>query len=141
MRNLLVATILFCSTLCANAAIALPPNLIGTWVKPDSEFKGEALIKGAAIYLDSDGIGGFIGGNGKDVIGVRTIVTAYDPNTNTLNYDLTENGKIVFSGTMVYDPAKKILFSPKDSKETYERRLDVVPATVRKSLGLEAKTK
>lgn len=43
-------------------AITLPDELTGIWTTPSSELRGDALYKGEAIYLDSDGVGAALGG-------------------------------------------------------------------------------
>ena len=97
-------------------------------------------MKGQALYLDDDGVGGFIGGDGRDVLGVRAVLRSYNSKTHALSFDLTENGKVVQSGvTLIYDPAQKVLFSEKSPKELYRRRLEAMSPETRKALGLEAK--
>jgi hypothetical protein len=68
---------------------------VGIWATDGSEFRGEALIKGQGLYLDVDGIGAMVGGDGSDVLGARIVVTAYNESTNILNIDITENGKVL----------------------------------------------
>src|SRR5580692_5918560 len=55
---------------------------VGIWATDGSEFRGEALIKGQGLYLDVDGIGAMVGGDGSDVLGARIVVTAYNESTN-----------------------------------------------------------
>jgi hypothetical protein len=141
MRLLFFAMIFSLSLSCANAASSIPPDLAGIWATEGSELRGGALMKGQALYLDIDGIGASVGGDGKTMIGVRVVVTSYTPSTNALNFDFTENGKVIASGAMTYDPTQKVLFSPKDSKQRYQRRFDGLSAEMRKSLGLEVKAK
>jgi len=121
----------------AFAATPLPPDLVGIWGSTNSKFKGEALVQGSAIYLDSDGIGSAIAGNGRDVLGCRVVVTGYDPEKGVLTFDYTEQGKVLFSATMIYDSTRKVLFSPTNSEESYERYADTISVNLRQSLGLE----
>ena len=125
---------------CATAAAApIPPDLVGIWATEGSEFKGEALWKGQALYLDIDGVGASAGGDGSDVIGVRIVVTSYNSVTNLLSFDITEYGKVVGSGTLTYELGRKTLFSPKD-RAHYHRRSNGISAEIRKGLGLEPRT-
>ena len=137
MGQVLLATILISLTTWAVSAEPIPPNLIGIWATEGAEFRGEAF------YLDTDGIGAIVGGDGAAVIGVRVVVTSYNPSTNTLTFDLTEYGKIQASGSLSYHPIKRII-SPIQGvifpKEPLMRRFNTVSAAVRKSIGLEGKS-
>jgi hypothetical protein len=75
-----------------DAATPLPPELIGIWATSGSQFHGDAVWKGQAIYLNSDGVGAIAGGDGSDVLGVRIAVTSYDATLHVIGLDLTENG-------------------------------------------------
>lgn len=141
MRQIFFAAMLLISITPSYAASLIPQDLIGIWATEDSLFRGEVLLKGQAIYLDTDGIGGMISGDGSDILGVRIVVTSFNPSTNTLNYDLTEYGKVLANGTLSYDPTFKVIFSVKDLTVHYQRRFDGFSAKMRKTLGLEAKTK
>jgi len=141
MKLLFIATILSFSFACANAATSIPLDLVGIWATEDSEFKGEALWKGQALYLDTDGIGVGVGGDGTHVGGFRIVLTSYSPKTNVITFDLTDNGKVVASKVLSYDPILKIIFSPTDSKQRYHRRFDGISISMRKSIGLEEKVK
>lgn len=141
MRSLLFSVIFSFTVAQVQAATALPSDLAGVWATESSEFRGEALLKGQAIYLDDDGVGGIVGGNGREVIGVRLVVTGYKPDTHTLSVNFTEGGKVIYSGILIYDQIKKILFSPQDEKQVFKRRTSVFSADARKSLGLEEKNK
>jgi hypothetical protein len=94
-------------------------------------------MKGSALYLDADGVGAMAGGDGSDVLGVRFVVTSYDPGTHALKVDLTENGKVVASEVMIYDPKQQAIFSAQDPEQRYRRRSNQVSAEIRKALGLE----
>jgi hypothetical protein len=113
---------------------------VGIWATDGSEFRGEALIKGQGLYLDVDGIGAMVGGDGSDVLGARIVVTAYNESTNILNIDITENGKVLFRSNLVYDPVQKAIVSPKDQNRIYHKRLNSLSPDIRKSLGLEPRT-
>ncbi|WP_038484226.1 hypothetical protein [Collimonas arenae] len=141
MRHILFAAIFSFYGADAIAATAIPTDLAGIWATEGTEFSGETLMKGQALYLDTDGMGASIGGDGKAVAGVQVVVTSYSPSTNSLGLDFTENGKVVISGTMTYDPIQRVIFSPTDSKQHYLRRFDALSAETRKSLGLEAREK
>jgi hypothetical protein len=56
MKILLFITLL--TSFCSAIAVPLPDELTGIWASPSSEFRGDFLFKGDAIYLDSDGVGG-----------------------------------------------------------------------------------
>jgi len=137
MQKILASLVLWGFISGAFGATPLPPDLVGIWASPSSKFNGEALIQGSAIYLDSDGIGGAIAGNGRDVLGYRLVVTQYDLEKGVLNFDYTEQGKVLFSVTMIYDKIRKLLVSSKNSEERYERYADGISANARQSLGLE----
>jgi hypothetical protein len=92
MKQLLVAAVLPLLLSGANAAVPIPPDLIGVWSSDGAVFRGEAIWNGSAIYLGVDGVGGFVGGNGTDVLGVRFVVTGYNAITHTLSVDMTEYG-------------------------------------------------
>lgn len=141
MKRLLFAMCIIFFNACAMAATSIPPELEGIWATNGAVFKGEALMNGQALYLDSDGTGASLGGDGKAVIGVRIAVTSYSPTTNTFAFDVTENGKVMHSGMLTYDPTRKIIFAPQDPKQTYERRYPTMSALIRRSIGLEEKAK
>jgi hypothetical protein len=121
----------------ARAATPIPSELVGIWTTHGAELKGEAIWNGSAVYLDADGVGGLVGGDGREVLGVRFVVTSYDAGTRRLNIDLTESGKVIASEVLVYDPAEQVIFLAKDAKTRYYRHAKTVSAEIRKSLGLE----
>ncbi|MGZ5036462.1 MAG: hypothetical protein ACXWHB_02670 [Usitatibacter sp.] len=141
MRLLLLAPTLLLSVACAAAGSSIPPQLVGIWARDGSEFRGEALFKGQALYIDTDGVGAIIGGDGRVVAGARMVITSFDPASHVLTFDLTEYGKVGASGALTYDPTHELILSPKDSKERYQRRASTVSPEMRKSLGLEPKEK
>jgi hypothetical protein len=114
---------------------AIPPYIAGIWATNNAVFRGEFLFEGAGLYLDSDGVGAVIGG--PPPIGVK-IVATYDQSTNTISCQMTEHGKIVGHKAFVYDPSRKVIIEEK-GVELY-KRLDRVGDSIRKSLGLEAKS-
>jgi len=132
----LVAALLLVLRASANAATPLPPEVAGVWGTAGSQFHGDDLWKGQAIYLDSDGVGGFVGGDGSDVLGVRLVVTSYDAKSQVIAFDLTEDGKVIDHGTLRYDKPEHTLVSPKDSQRYY-RHAEHVSAEIRKAIGLE----
>ena len=131
-----LANLLLFAVATADAAIPLPAELTGIWATSGSQFHGEAMWKGQAIYLDSDGIGAFVGGNGADVLGVRIVVTSYDTTSHVIGFDLTEDGNVLDHGTLTFDQQVHALVSSKDSQRYY-RRANVVSAAMRKSIGLD----
>ena len=141
LKDILFMAIVVLLIANAHAATSIPPDVAGIWATDGSEFRGYALLKGQALYLDTDGIGASVGGDGKAVAGVRILVTSYNPNTKSLNFDLTENSNAILRSTLTYDPIQKTLFSPKDSKQRFRRRFEALSADTRKSLGLELKAK
>jgi hypothetical protein len=132
----LFAGLMFLLVATGNAAAALPPELTGIWAITGSQFHGDAVWKGQAIYLDTDGVGAIVGGDGSDVLGVRIVVTSYDVSSNVIHFDLTEDGKVLQHQTLAFDKKDHALVSPKDSLR-YFRRASQVSAMMRKSLGLE----
>ncbi|MGA2564055.1 MAG: hypothetical protein ABSF96_10885 [Steroidobacteraceae bacterium] len=137
MKQLSIVAVLFLICASSSAAVLIPPELVGIWATDGSQFRGEALIKGSALYLDTDGIGAMVGGDGVDVLGARIAATAYSQDTHLLNIDVTEYGKVVGSITLTYDPLQETIVSPKDQNRLYHRRLNTLSAAMRKSLGLD----
>jgi hypothetical protein len=138
MKQLLVAAALALFLSGANAAAPIPPDLIGVWSSDGAVFRGEAIWNGSAIYLDVDGVGAFVGGNGADVLGVRFVVTDYNAITHTLSVDMTEYGKVLKSINLIYDPEKHTILSPTDQNRTYHKHSASFSAAMReKGLGLE----
>jgi len=125
---------LFVLAASSYAADVIPPYLVGVWATDKAVLRGEALFEGQGLYLDTDGVGAIIGG--PPPIGVR-IVATYDSNTNVIALQMTEHGKTVGSGTLKYDPSRKIIT---DKKVDFHRRFDRLSAATRKALGLEAKS-
>ncbi|VWD00072.1 hypothetical protein [Burkholderia contaminans] len=138
-RAFAVGLILFAMMACTRAENPVPANLVGIWATENSQFRGEALWKGDAIYLDSDGIGAGVGGNGNEVLGMEFSVKTYDTKSNILQVDLIDNGKAVSSGSMIFDPVNKTISFATEPGKIYRRRVDRISANMRKSLGLPVK--
>lgn len=137
LKKLSLTAVLFLSSYAVAAPI--PEDIVGIWATVPSEFRGAAVIKGDAIYLDADGAGEWIGGNGKDVLGVRISVTSFDPATLILAFKMIEYGKDGPGGTLAYDPATHVLTSQKDGKKFARRQAGPLSVQLRRSLGLEQK--
>lgn len=141
MKRFFCAAAIAFSLIGAQAATPVPSDIAGIWTTKDSEFNGQALVKGRALYLDTDGIGASVVGNGSEVLGVKLVVTAYNKDTNTLSMEMTESRNVIVHTGMIYDPVKKLLSSKMDPTQKFERRFEEVSAQVRSSLGLETKAK
>jgi hypothetical protein len=137
MKQILIAAVLSWVAADASASISLPSDLVGIWASDGSAFKGEAIVDGSALYLNANGAGAMVGGNGTDVLGIRIVVTAYDLTTHLLSIELTENGKVAGSASLVYDPVQQVIISPKDQNRAYHRRMSTLSAAMRKTLGLD----
>lgn|SRR5262245_41011665 len=117
------------------AADVIPPHLVGVWATSGAVLRGEALFEGQGVYLDTDGVGAVIGG--PPPIGVR-IVATYDSATHVIAIQLTEQGKIVGSDAFMYDASRKVIRTDKGLE--FHRRFDRLSPSIRKALGLEAKS-
>jgi hypothetical protein len=135
LKNVIATTLFSIATYAAHAATPLPPELVGVWAKTGAEFAGDALMKGTAVYLDADGVGASIAGDGTNVEGDQLTVTGYDASTHIVNVDYVENGKVVKSGSFSYNPGKKLLVSTKDAREVYERWFKSVSSETKQSFG------
>jgi hypothetical protein len=129
-------TCLLLLTSVGQAADVIPQYLVGIWATSDAVFRGEALFEGQGLYLDTDGVGGVIGG--PPPIGVR-IEATYNPDTKVIAFQMTEYGKAVGKGTYTYDPARKIIITG-DGVELHQR-FDHISSSIRQSLGLEPKSR
>ena len=135
MRRMGIALAAMSLTLVAStghAADVLPVHLVGIWATNKSEFHGEALLRGQALYLDTDGVGAIVGG--PPPIGVR-IVATYDARTNRLSIKINEGGE-TRTGTFTYEATRKMIV---DGGVEYHQQADDISAVTRKALGLEAK--
>lgn len=106
MNRLFCALVFLISTSWAFGATKMPASAVGIWKVEGAEFRGEALVKGEALYLDTDGVGGLIGSDGMHPIGIRVVVTSFDEATQTMGINLTESGKVRATGTLVLDSGK-----------------------------------
>lgn len=97
------------------------------------------MLKGDTIYLDLDGVGAWVGGNGTGALGVRIVVTSFDPSTHILTFKMTEHGKDGPTGTLVHDPRSHTLTSAPDNKKFELRKTGPLSVQLRQSLGLEHK--
>jgi hypothetical protein len=135
MKRTSLALALFLLAVSAIAADGLPSNLVGVWTTDGSVLNaGARLLKGKALYLGADGIGAAV--VAPPPLGHK-IVATYDAKTNVITFERVERGKIVGSGTVVYDPTKKTISSDRP-KDTFPRRLDQFSNETRKAMGLEA---
>lgn len=137
MKQIFIAAVLSLVAAGASAGISLSSELVGIWATDDSVFKGEAIVNGSALYLNANGAGAMVGGNGADVLGIRIVVSTYDLTTHVLSIDLTENGKVAGSASLIYDPVQQVITSPKDQNRAYHRRMSTLSAGMRKTLGLD----
>ena len=135
MRHIAFAAALYFSVLPASAAEAVPASLVGVWATETSVLRGALIFEGLAVYLGADGVGAIVGG--PPPIGVRIVFT-YNPNTKAIEYQATENGKTVQTGSFAYDPAQQVIVF---DKETLRRRFDQLTDSTRKALGLEPTNK
>jgi hypothetical protein len=137
MRKIFLITILFLSSFVTAAPI--PDEVVGVWATANSEFRGDAVVKGEAIYLDSDGVGGWIGANEKDVLGVRIVVTSFDPTIRTLTFKMIYNGNDGPTETVVHDPITHLLILGPNGSKFERRKAGPLPVQLRRLLGLEQK--
>jgi hypothetical protein len=134
IRTFALIALLLASPVYAGEEV-IPSNIAGIWATNNSILREGLLFEGEGLYLDSDGVGVVIGG--PPPIGVR-ITATYDQSTNVISYQMTEDGKITGQGSLVYDPARKVIVITKDSE--LHKRFDRVSTSIRKSLGLEPKS-
>ncbi len=137
MKRRLIACLSLLCIASAHAAVPLPPELTGVWATQGAQFHGQSLWTGAAIYLDADGQGAVVGGQGDGakaaIIGVRLAVTAYDPAGHVLGIELSDGHRHVDS-QLSYDPASHSLVSALD-RAHYQRRFDRLDDSTRKALS------
>lgn len=131
LATLLVAT--------ANAATPLPAELLGIWANPGAVFQGDALRRGSAIYLDTDGMGALLGASDIDVLGVMINVTSYDPDSAVIGVDIIDNGKVVGHSTLSFDRKDQALVNA-EGTQRYYRHASEVSAMMRKALGLRPRS-
>lgn len=121
-------------------AIPLPNELTGIWTTSSSEFRGDLLWKGEALYLDSDGVGAELAGDGSDVLGGRMVVLAYDPSTHVGTIQVTEYGKGGPTSDFRYEPSALTLIFKRSGKTYQQRKGGSLTSELRKVLGLEDKS-
>jgi hypothetical protein len=121
-------------------AIPLPDELTGIWTTPSSEFRGNLLWKGEALYLDSDGVGAELAGDGSDVLGGRIVVLAYDQLTHVGTIQWTEYGKGGPTGDFRYEPSTHTLIFKRNGKTYQRRKGGPLTSELRKGLVLEDKS-
>jgi hypothetical protein len=136
VKRLIRVALLLPFAALAVAGGPVPAELIGIWSTDGAEFRGDAIWKGSALYLDGDGVGALVSGDGTDVLGVRVVLKSYSADTHYINIDLTENGQVVGHEVLVFDPAKKLIFPLRDPKQTYRRHANNVSPQILKALGL-----
>lgn len=133
------ASVMLLVVAMADAAPSLPPELVGIWATHGATFRGDALFNGEAIYLDGDGLGAFVGGDGFDVLGSRVVVASYDRASNVIAIDMTDDGKVVGHETLKLDKKDHALvFVGPNGLERYYRRSNKLSAAIRKTFGLES---
>jgi hypothetical protein len=113
------------------AATELPDDLVGFWTTEDAEYEGDELKKGACIYLSKSGRGAMIGG----WIGFR-IETTFNSATNILSFDAYDGEQKGPSGTMVFDPIRRVLLEESKPQKPWQRRASTIPKSLRVQLGI-----
>lgn len=109
---------------------AIPPHLVGVWASDDAVLKGELLFEGTAVYLDSKGIGAVVGG--PPPIGFL-IRSRFNAASNTITFDGLEDGKVILTSSMAYDPATNTILA---DKKPLHRRFEDISNSTRKALSL-----
>jgi len=138
MKRFFLGVVCCCWAAFAPAATSIPAALVGIWAAEHAEFNGDALMKGQALYLDANGFGASVGGNGKTVIGIRLVVSSYDKKTNTLSLGMMEDNKVLGYLKATYDPVEKVILF---SDQRFMRRSEHLSPEIKKSLGPPAKRK
>ena len=130
MNRLVLLSTLWLTAWPCCAQEAIPPHLVGVWASDGAVLKGELLFEGTAVYLDGKGVGAVLGG--PPPIGF-IIRSRYNAASNTITFDGLENGKVVLTGSMVYDPATNTLVA---DKKLLRRRFDSIDSSTRKAISL-----
>jgi hypothetical protein len=112
----------------------IPAHLVGVWASKNSVMDGPAIFEGIAVYLGADGVGAIIAG--PPAIGYR-IVATFEKSSNTIVYEMTEDGMSVEKGKILYDPNHRTL-TLRQNGEVLIRRFDKLDDNTREDLGLEA---
>lgn len=108
----------------------LPEILVGEWVTSGSEFTGQVIAKGGALYLYRDGTAAVIAAPPPTAI---TGTASYVKDELRLNIRLIERGRIRGNIYLRYDPVSKELRNigaARETQGTYTRRQAVVPDTI-----------
>jgi hypothetical protein len=133
---LLLPLLFFCSLV--QAATRLPPDIVGVWAIDGSEFKDQVLMRGIALYLDSDGTGASVASDSKAAMRIKVVVTAFNPFTNVLQADFIENGKRVAQGKILYFPVEKAIVSGNDQRQRYHRHADRISDEAKRFINADA---
>ncbi|AQT68555.1 hypothetical protein STSP2_01723 [Anaerohalosphaera lusitana] len=112
----------------------LPAHLVGVWASEDAVMEGSALFEGVAVYLGADGVGAIVGG--PPAIGCQ-IIAKFESSNDTILYEMTENGKTVEKGKLLYDPDHRTLTLIQDTCVVLTRRFDELDDNTLTDLGLE----
>jgi hypothetical protein len=136
-RKALLA-LLWTLSLPCHAQDPIPPHLVGVWATDDSVVREQALVRGMALYLDSNGWGGFVGG--PPPIGYL-VKAKFSADTNTiafdgLDFDGKGNGKVMVKGIMSYDADLKVIRVTDGKGSTLRRRFDELTNSTRKLMGI-----
>jgi hypothetical protein len=127
----LVLFITSCSTLPHKN---LPNYLVGVWASEDAEFSGQFLIKGVAVYLTENGIGGMLAG--PPAIG-RRIVIDYDPVLKKIFYkELDSRGELVREDSIQYIDESNVLMLHSANNLVLTRKFDTVSRDTKRLLKL-----
>ena len=125
----------------SNRPVPIPPELTGIWSTEATEFRGDVVIKGDAIYLDSDGVGALVSGKTVGVGNIRIIVTMYDADGGSVALDFTKSGKTFDGEILMRDTLNPHALMSARSGARYIRRSDTVSSLTRQELGLEPRSK
>lgn len=134
MRALL-ATVSCLFALSGFAGEPIPPRLVGVWATETALLRNGFLFEGMALYLGSDGIGALA--FAPPPIGPRILAT-FSASTNTIDFRWTnEDGKILGSGRMLYDPMRQTIVVEQLPGLALYRRLTELTDSMRQALGID----
>jgi hypothetical protein len=125
----------------SNRPVLIPPELTGIWSTEATEFRGDVVIKGEAIYFDSDGVGALVSGKTGGVDNIRIIVTMYAADGSSVALDFTKSGKTFDGEILMRDTLDPHALMSTRSGARYIRRSDTVSSLTRQELGLEPRSK
>ena len=125
----------------SNRPVPIPPELTGIWSTEATEFRGDVVIKGEAIYLDSDGIGALVSGKAVGIGNIRIVVTMYAADGSSVALDFTKSGKTFDGEILMRDALDPHALVSTRSGARYIRRSDTVSSLTRQELGLEPRSK